>query len=231
MAGLVAGAGVLLKKRMQEVKDASVPTPMAVSVKIVSPEKSSLQQTKPFLARLSSVDTAQIASRLSGLIMAVRVTENQLVKKGDLLVQIDDREILSAIKSFEETLKSQEADFNYTNGLHARNQAIFKVGGLAREKLEASAVAQAGKQAAVEATRQKIAAQKIQLDYLNIRAPFDGIVADGFFAKGESGDPRPTPFNPPFPGPETHLQLCAGYPSHFPGPGGFFWGKKKSERS
>ncbi len=188
-AGLIAGAGVLLKKRMQEAKDAPVPIPMAVSVKTVSPRESSLRRTRPFLAQLTSVDTAHIASRLSGLIMAVRVTENQPVKKGDLLVQIDDREILSAIKSLEETLKSQEADLNYTNGLHARNQAIFKVGGLAREKLEASAVAQAGKQAAVEATRQKIAAQKIQLDYLNIRAPFDGIVATVFLRKGNLATP------------------------------------------
>jgi len=189
VAGLIAGAGILLKKRMQEANDAPVPIPMAVSVKVVSPKESSLQQTKPFLAQLTSVNTARIASRLSGLIMAVRVTENQPVKKGDLLVQIDDRETLSAMKSLEETLKSQEADLKYTNGLHARNQAIFKVGGLAREKLESSAVACAGKQAAVAATRQKIAVQKIQLDYLNIRAPFDGIVAAIFLRKGNLATP------------------------------------------
>ena len=189
VAGLVASAGILLKKRMQEANDAPPPIPMAVSVKVVSPKESFLQQTKPFLAQLTSVDTAHIASKLSGLIMAVRVTENQPVKKGDLLVQIDDREILSAINSLEETLKSQETDLKYTLGLHARNQAIFKVGGLAREKLEASAVACAGKQAAVEATRQKIAAQEIQLDYLNIRAPFDGIVAAIFLRKGNLATP------------------------------------------
>ncbi len=189
VAGLVASAGILLKKRMQEANNAPVPIPMAVSVKVFSPKESFLQQTKPFLAQLTSVNTAQIASRLSGLIMAVRVTENQPVKKGDLLVQIDDRETLSTIKSLEETLKSQEADLKYTNGLHARNQAIFKVGGLAWEKLESSAVASAGKQAAVEATRQKMAAQKIQLDYLNIRAPVDGIVAAVFLRTGNLATP------------------------------------------
>jgi len=189
VAGLVAGAGILLKKRMQEAEDAPVPVPMAVSVKIVSPKESALRQTKTFLAQLTSIDIATIASRLNGLITAVQVTENQPVKKGDLLVQVDDRETLSAIKSLEETLKSQETDLQYAQTLHARNKAIFKVGGLAREKLEASQVTCTAKQAAVAATREKITAQNIQLGYLNIRAPFDGIIATILLRKGNLATP------------------------------------------
>ena len=153
-AALVAVSGILLKKRMQEVKDAPVPIPMAVSVKIVSPKESTLRQTKPFLAQLTSIDIANIASRVSGQITAVRVTENQPVKKGDLLIQVDDRETLSAIKSLEETLKSQESDLQYTNVSCPQRSQDLKWG-LAREKLEASQVSCAAKQAAVEATRQK----------------------------------------------------------------------------
>ena len=188
-AGLVAGAGFLLKKRMQEAKDVAVPIPPAISVRIVLPLQSSLQQTKPFLARLTSVDVAHVATRLTGLITAVRVTENQWVKKGDLLVQIDDRETLSAMKSLKKTLKSQEADLKYTLNRHARNKAMFKVGGLSREKLEASQVACTAKSAMVEATRQKISAQKIQLGYLNLRAPFDGMVAAILLRQGDLATP------------------------------------------
>ncbi|MCP4579041.1 MAG: efflux RND transporter periplasmic adaptor subunit [Deltaproteobacteria bacterium] len=188
-AGLISGAGILLKKRMQEVKDVPIPIPTAVSVKIILPKESSLRQTRPFLAQLTSVNIAHIATKLNGLITAVRVTENQRVKKGELLVQIDDRETLSAIKSLENDLKSLVADLKYTQKLHARNKAIFEVGGLAQEKLEASQVACAGKQAAVEGTRQKITAQQIQLGYLNIRAPFDGIVAAIFLRKGNLAIP------------------------------------------
>jgi hypothetical protein len=63
------------------------------------------------------------------------------------------------------------------------------VGGLAREKLEASQVSCAAKQATVAATREKITAQRIQLDYLNIRAPFDGIVAAILLRKGNLATP------------------------------------------
>ena len=187
--GLIIAAGILLKKRTQSARNAPTPIPPVYPVKVVSPKVMSLQQTRPFLAQLTSVHSANIASKLNGRIKAVRVTETQAVKKGDLLVQIDDLETLSAIKSLEETLKSQKADLKYTQTLHARDKAIFKVGGLAREKLEASEVAVAGKQAVLEATRQKIAAQQIQLSYLNILAPFDGTVAAIFLRKGNLATP------------------------------------------
>ncbi len=187
--GLIVAAGILLKKRMQSARNAPTPIPPIYPVKVVSPKMTSLQQTRPFLAQLTSVHSASIASKLSGRITAVRVTETQAVKKGDLLVRIDDQETLSVIKSLEETLKSQEADLKYTQTLHARDKAIFKVGGLAREKLEALEVALAGKRAIFEATRQKITAQQIQLGYLNIRAPFNGIVAAIFLRKGNLATP------------------------------------------
>ena len=189
ISGLVVGAGILLKKRMQEVENASLPIPMTRSVKVVSSKEASLRQTRPFLSQLRSIDSANIASKMNGRIEAVPVTENQPVNKGDLLVRIDDRETVSAIISLEKTLKSREADLKYTETQHTRNKAIFKVGGLAREKLEASEVALAGKQAAVEATRQDIAIQQIRLGYLNIRAPFDGTVATIFLRKGNLATP------------------------------------------
>ena len=181
---LIVGGVLLLKKRMQGIEKTATPVLLTYPVKVVSPETAFLQQTSQFLARLTSVDSASMASKFSGQIKSVPVTENQKVKNGDLLVQIDDRETVSAIKSLEETLRAQEADLKYTEGLHQRNKALFKVGGLAMEKLEASEVACAGKQAAVEATREKIEALRIQLTYLNIRAPFDGTVGTIFLKEG-----------------------------------------------
>ena len=40
--------------------------------------------------------------------------ENQSVKKGDLLLRIDDQEIVSSIQSLQVTMKAQEKDVHYT---------------------------------------------------------------------------------------------------------------------
>ncbi|EFK08799.1 efflux transporter, RND family, MFP subunit [delta proteobacterium NaphS2] len=188
-AAIVASGVMLLKKRLREKNSALVPEAPIVSVRIVSSKEKVVRQTRGFLAQLSSVDTARMAGRASGLITRVFVTENQKVKKGDLLLQIDDREIRSAIRSLKETLKAQKADLVYARDVHSRNRAMFDVGGLAREKLEASQVARDQKQAVVEGTLARIAAQKIALDYLNIRAPFDGIMGEILLKKGNLATP------------------------------------------
>ncbi len=189
VVALGISAAMLLKKRKQSIKDAPVPTPLTYQVEVISAQTGLLKQTRPFLARLTSLETAEISSKLSGLIKELPVRENQVVKKGDLLVQIDDLEIVSNIKSLLVSLKAQEKDVQYTRSLHERNKALFKVGGLAREKYEGSEVAYGAKQATLEATRQKIIGLEVQRSYLNIKAPFDGVVGTIFSQKGDLASP------------------------------------------
>lgn len=186
---LLAGAALLLKKRKQSVKAAPTPTPLTRQVKVISATTAHLEQTRPFLAQLASLKTAQISSKLSGRINEVLVRENQSVKEGDLLLQIDDLEIVSSIRSLQVSLAAQEKDVQYIKSLHKRNSSLFEVGGLAREKFEASEVAYATKQATLEATRQKIIALEVQLSYLKIKAPFDGTVGTIFSRKGDLASP------------------------------------------
>jgi multidrug efflux pump subunit AcrA (membrane-fusion protein) len=186
---LLGSAAMLLKKRRQSIKDTATPTPLTYQVTVVPATTQRLEQTRPFLARLASQETAGISSKLSGRIKKVLVRENQSVKEGDLLLQIDDLEIVSSIRSLQVSLKAREKDVQYTGSLHERNRAIFEVGGLAREKFEASEVAYAAKQADLEATRQKITALEVQLSYLNIKAPFDGTVGTIFSRKGDLANP------------------------------------------
>ncbi|MBW2659486.1 MAG: efflux RND transporter periplasmic adaptor subunit [Deltaproteobacteria bacterium] len=189
IAALLISGARLLKKRRQSIANAPTPAPLALQVEIVSPKTEQIQQTRPVLARLSSLNSARISSKLSGLITALLVRENQSVKKGDMLLQIDDLEIKSSIKSLQSNMKAQEKEVKYARNLHERNKALFKVGGLAREKYEASGVAYAGGKANLEATRQKITALKVQLSYLNIRAPFDGTVGTIFLRMGDLASP------------------------------------------
>ncbi len=189
IAALVFGAVMLLNKRKQEVSDVPVPEPLIIQVKVVSANTERLEHTRPFLAKLSSKDVAAISSKLSGRVKEVLVKENQRVSKEDLLVQIDDREIVASIKAQQINLKAQEKNAKYAKSLHERNRSLFKAGGLAREEFEASAVASATKQAAFEMIRQKIVELEVQISYLNIKAPFDGIVGTIVSRKGSLASP------------------------------------------
>ena len=182
-------AVMLYLQRKQSVRDIPLPIPVTLQVKVVSATTERLEQTRPFLAQLASKDTAVISSKLSGRIKEVLVKENQAVKVGDLLLEIDDREITAAIKSQQITLGARKKDAQYAKTLHERNRSLFKAGGLAREKFEASEVSLVTKQAALEATRQKIVELEVQLSYLHIKAPFDGTVGTIVSRKGNLATP------------------------------------------
>ena len=62
IAALLIGGARLLKKRRQSIANAPTPAPLALQVEIVSPKTEQVQQTRPVLARLSSLNSARISS-------------------------------------------------------------------------------------------------------------------------------------------------------------------------
>lgn len=224
IVALLVGAAMLLKKRKQSITNTPTPAPLTYQVKVVSPSSGRLEQTRPFLAHLASRDSAEIASKLSGRITEMLARENQSVKKGDLLLRIDDQEIVSSIQSLQVTMKAQEKDVHYTHSLHERNRALVEVGGLAQEKFEASEVAYLDKQAALAATRQKISALEVQLNYLKITAPFAGTVGTLFAHQGDLASPGKPLLSLNSPGQKLTFSYVAREPAIRPGQEAFLGG-------
>ena len=182
---LLAGGMILIKKRQQSIANAPVAAPLISTVQTVTPQTKTIRQTRTFLAKLESEHSVSLSSKLSGRINKVMVKESQRVEQGELLVQIDDRELSADIKALQATLLSAQKDHDYNRGLYERNIVLFEAGGLAREKLEASEAVSLAKKSVVTSTKQKIRALESRLDYLAIKAPFAGIIGTIFLHQGD----------------------------------------------
>jgi RND family efflux transporter MFP subunit len=186
---LIAAGAVLLKNRKQSMTKAPLATPMTYTIRTVKPETRTVSQTSAFLAKLESANRAAISSKLSGRIKTLRVRESQKVELGELLVRIDDQEIRTAIKALQAQLLFAKKQHDYSNTQHQRNLALFKIGGLAQEKLEGSEIALSSTEATAEDLKQKISGLKNELDYLEIKAPFAGIIGTIFLRQGDLAAP------------------------------------------
>ncbi len=189
---LLAGGVLLLRKRRQAIEHTPTASPITYQVRTVQPQTMTVVRKRAFLARLEPRTAAQIASRLTARIRAVEVRESDRVRRGELLVRLDDQDLQTSRRSLVAQREAAKQQLEYSAALHRRNQALFKVGGLAREQLEASKVALARARSSVRELEEKIAALDNQLDYANIRAPFAGTVGTIHLRQGDLASPGRT---------------------------------------
>jgi RND family efflux transporter MFP subunit len=147
-----------------------------VSVEVVKAKQGELKNSVSYLAQILSDKSIKLSTKLAGYVDKVMLEEAQEVKKGDLLVMIDAVELKSSIKALQSTLGAQINDANVAQKIYNRNKKLYKVGGLAKEKLEISKATLETKRAMIDNTRQKIDQLKHQFSYLRIVAPFDGVI-------------------------------------------------------
>ena len=164
----------LLETRKAEVSNEALPAEASVSVVLVTPVEGNMKNQEPYLAQVASDKSIKLSTKLAGYVNEVFVEESQKVKKGEVLVSIDETELLSNMQALESTLNTQRADAKVTKSMYARNVKLYKVGGLAKEKLDISKVAMEVKASVIENTKQKLAQLDHQRSYLKIVAPFDG---------------------------------------------------------
>ena len=182
---VIAIAATKLISEKNKIANQKTPLALNYSIKTINASESQVLQKRPFLAKLESDKEVKIATKLSGVITKLYVSESQEVKKGDLLVDIDDKGIKSNLNTLYETLKVQKSDVEYYTSVLERNKKLYEANAISKEKYDASKLQLLSKKAALKATKDKITALKVDLTYLQVRAPFDGVVSAVLLHKGD----------------------------------------------
>ncbi len=181
---VVVSAALFLKKEKESVAHLPVAKEYLKSVDIVMAKEESISQKQEFLAEVLSSKSANIATKFVARIKKIYVNENDKVKKGDLLVSLDDREILATLSSLKEQKKSLTLDVENTKNILQRNQKLYEIEAISKEAFDASRAMYQTKLSALKSTDEKINQTKVQLQYLNIRAPFSGVVGSKLLDAG-----------------------------------------------
>ena len=179
----------LFKERKNTAENVATPALPVLSISLVRAEEGSVRKTENFLALLASQREAKISTKLSGYIKKIAVSESQKVKKGTLLVEIDNGELLASLKTLNATLEQQKNDYLLSKKIYDRNQKLHKAGALPKEKLEELEIGLEGKKTQIVSTTEKIKQLSIQLEYLEIKAPYDGTVGHVLIQEGNLAVP------------------------------------------
>lgn len=121
-------------------------------------------------------DVVQIAPDVSGLITEVKVTDNQLVKRGQVLFVIDRARYALALKQAEAALAQQHAGLAQAKREAARNRGLSDL--VARENIEQSEARVQQDEASAAAAATAVEVARLNLQRTVVSSPVDGYLND-----------------------------------------------------
>jgi multidrug efflux system membrane fusion protein len=126
--------------------------------------------------RLEAPESVQIQPRVSGYIDKVAFTEGALVKKGDLLFQIDPRPFQAQVNRLQAELDQARANSMRTDSEARRGERLRTSNAISAEQADARKSAASESKAAVAAIQAQLDAARLDLGFTRVTAPIDGRV-------------------------------------------------------
>ncbi|CAH2602911.1 p-hydroxybenzoic acid efflux pump subunit AaeA [Rhodovastum atsumiense] len=122
------------------------------------------------------VDVVQIAPEVSGTIRSVPVADNQYVKRGDILYEIDPERLRLAVALAEADVEARRQDMIVRQATARRQRQLKDV--VSQEAVQQSGGAAAVASAAYQAAVATLELAKLDLARSTIRSPIDGYVTN-----------------------------------------------------
>jgi RND family efflux transporter MFP subunit len=117
-----------------------------------------------------------IGVRVPGRIDAYEVQEGDFVRKGQVLVRLDDREYQAALQRTQANLELAQANLILKRKQAERKKELHEKGLLATQELDIAENELAVAQATVRQHEAEVSSAQVNLDYTQLTAPTNGIV-------------------------------------------------------
>jgi multidrug efflux system membrane fusion protein len=216
LAATLAVNGLVGCGDKQEAHAAPAPAPQAMPVSVAAVITRAVSEQREFSGMIEAIDRAQLRPRVSGYIESVRLKPGALVHKGDVLFVIDQRQYQAEAARLEASAASSRVKSELAQTELARAKRLLADNAIAQREYDERASTARQLDAAARADEAALQTARLNLEWTNVRAPFDGRVGKAEVTVGNlvdgntvltsvvSADPMYVSFN----GDEsTYLQL------------------------
>ena len=129
---------------------------------------------------------ADLRAEVSAVVMGVLKENGQPVKRGDLLVRLDDTSIRDSLVSAQEAERAASQAYDQAERQHQRMKTLREQGMASAQQLEDSEIRRNTTQSDLSAAKARNVSARQMLQRTEVRAPFDGIVADRKVSAGDT---------------------------------------------
>src|SRR5271168_2764959 len=118
------------------------PTAAPIPVTVSYPVERQVTDYADFTARTAAVDSVEVRAHVWGYLDKVNFKEGALVKKGDVLFELDPRPYVALLNQAKAKVRQDEAQLAFDEAEYQRNVTISRtVGAVSRSDLDKTAAA------------------------------------------------------------------------------------------
>ena len=143
-------------------------------VRVVRVEKRDMAVVERSLGTVIAYDTVELTARVQGTLDRANFKEGQLVKKGDILFQIDPRPFEAALAQAEAIYQKDKAQLQNALLDQQRYAALAKQGAISNQLRDTANANAAVLTATIAADKAAVDTARLNLEYTQVRSPIDG---------------------------------------------------------
>jgi RND family efflux transporter MFP subunit len=172
-----AGAALILAAPLAACKpDNKYVAPPPPAVTVAHPEARNIVRYYETSGTTASVDQADLMARVQGFLVAQNYTDGQSVKKGDVLFTIEPQPYKAKLDQAQAQQDAAQALVAQSDAEYNRNVSLSKNNFASQSALDQSRSLRDSNRANLAAMQANTQLAKINFDYTQVTAPFDGVV-------------------------------------------------------
>jgi RND family efflux transporter MFP subunit len=160
-----------------------------IPVKVITVEKGDIIETLKLTGDIEPWEFVNIMPDISGKVEKIYVEEGDIVKKGQILAELDTRSAKLLLEQAEAGLAVAKSNFNEASKNWERIKTLYEKGTVSPQQYEKAQLAYESTKAQLEHANSALNLANYQLDVSIMRAPFNGIITEKTLNENETINP------------------------------------------
>ena len=145
-----------------------------------------LQNSITATGTIEAVTSVTVGTQVSGIVNKLYVDYNSVVKKGQVIAELDKTNLISELNTAKANLASTESNLSYQSANMKRYQTLYKKGLVSADEYENALLAYRQVKEQVASSRENVQRAQTNLGYATITSPIDGTVISKSVEEGQT---------------------------------------------
>ena len=157
-----------------------------VSFDTAKVETGNIQTSITATGTIEPVTSVTVGTQVSGIVSHLYVDYNSVVKKGQVIAELDRTNLISELNAQKASLASAQSSLNYQQSNYERYKTLFEKGLVSADEFESARLQYEQSKQQVAQSRESVQRAQTNLGYATITSPIDGVVLSKAVEEGQT---------------------------------------------